>query len=229
MAPRPLSVAHVPHVFVPAPWDTPRFLLTEDTQHHLKDVLRLPPGAPVTYTDGRGTAGTGIYEGAWLVRGEEVVIPAPAPAVTIAVAPPHRPKRARLIVEKLGELGVDRLVWLEARHGGGRLPPTAKSAAWAVAALQQSRGDRLLEIDGPVPVSGPWDQQDLLYVADPSGTKGFPAGLPSQPGAVVLIGPEGGFASDEVPTSAVPISLGPRILRTETAAIVAAAMLVARR
>ena len=132
-----------------------------------------------------------------------------------------------LLDEHGGELGADRLVWLETDHGSGRIPRSDKADTWAVAALQQSQGDRLLEIAGPLPPSGPWADEAILYVADRAGlpvSEADPSG-----DAVILIGPEGGFSPNEVPEAAIPLSLGPRILRVETAAIVAAAALVRGR
>lgn len=219
----------MPHVLLEGPWEGPRVRLAEPTRHHLENVLRLRPGADLTYTDGRGTTGSGSLAGESVLRGGETTTPAPFPEVTIAVAPPQRAKRARFIVEKLGELGVDRLVWLHSDHGHGRPPHPAKSAAWAVAALEQSRGDRLLRIEGPTPPSRLWRSDVDLYVADPAAGRGVPTGRTPRASAVVMIGPEGGFAAAEIPAQVVPISLGTRILRTETAAIVAAALFVVGR
>jgi 16S rRNA (uracil1498-N3)-methyltransferase len=175
----------------------------------------------VTYTDGEGTRGSGIFLVGGIERGEEHSAPAPVHRVTIAVAAPHSADRARLIVEKLGELGADRLVWLESEHGSSHAPRPDKTRAWAVSALQQSRGDRLLEILGPLPISDPRLRGEAVYVADRSGRPVAGVGAPRD--IVVLVGPEGGFTPGEVPEEAIPVSLGSRILRTETAAIVAAA------
>ena len=214
---------HVPHVFVSGPWAAPKLSVQFETRHHLERVLRRRPGQPVTYTDGNGTVGSGSYEAGAVVRGDEEKSSAPLRKLTIAVATPHSTDRARLIVEKLGELGVDALVWLDTEHGSGRAPKPEKAAAWAVSALEQSHGDRLLHISGPRDPTGGWEETLELLVADPAGR---PIGdLADSMGATVavLVGPEGGFASREVPGTAIPVSLGPRILRVETAAIVAAA------
>ena len=63
-------------------------------------------------------------------------------------------------------------------------------------------------------------------VADPEGAP-LASGAPSP--ALVIIGPEGGFDADEIPSSAARVSLGDTILRAETATLVAATLLVARR
>ncbi len=210
-------MGHVPHVFVPPPWPDGDLPVGERTDHHLRKVLRRRPGDPVSYTDGAGAAGTGTLTGAGIGRGDETVAPRPAPAVTLAVAPPARAERARFVVEKAAELGIDRLVWLATTHSEGRAPAAAKAAAWAVGALEQSRGAFLMAVDGPEPASA---LPSPLWVADPSG--GAPPLLTAP--VAVLVGPEGGFAPGEVPGAALPISLGGRILRVETAALAAAVL-----
>ena len=69
-------------------------------------------------------------------------------------------------------------------------------------------------------------------VADPEGaplTSGAPSPAQTTSPALVIIGPEGGFDADEIPSSAARVSLGDTILRAETATLVAATLLVARR
>ncbi len=210
-------MAHVPHLYLPAPWDGAVVALTPDARHHLGRVLRRGEGAPVTYTDGAGVVGEGTLSGVGVVRGDERTVPAPPPLV-MAVAPPHSTDRARFVVEKLAELGVSRLVWLTTEHTQGRAP--AKALAWAVGALEQSRGAHLLGITGPVGWDGLGGD---VVVADPAGAPTPPpAGAP----LTVVIGPEGGFAPGEIPAGARNWSLGDRILRTDTAAIVAAARIL---
>jgi len=133
-----------------------------------------------------------------------------------------------MIVEKLAELGVDRLVWLETARGEGTPPRPDRAAAWARAALEQSKGTWLMEVEAGYRVDGPWPEAASVVVADRSGA---PMGsiLPSVPGfadqpIVGLIGPEGGFVSDEVPGGVMKLSLGDHVLRVETAAIALAVL-----
>ncbi len=209
---------HVPHLYLPAPWEGPELALPPPAAHHLRRVLRRGDGAAVTYTDGAGALGDGTLHGGSLRRGEERSVPLPSPAVTVAVAPPRSADRARLVVEKLAELGVDRLIWVRTEHGQARPPQPAKVRAWAVGALEQSRGAHLLAADeGAV---APGDLTGTLWVADPSGDPP-PAGAGP---VTVLVGPEGGLAPGEVPAHGRRIGLGSRVLRTETAAVAAAVL-----
>ncbi|GBE21350.1 MAG TPA: hypothetical protein ENH00_05220 [Actinobacteria bacterium] len=174
-------------------------------------------GQGVSYTDGRGRTGEGTLSNGTVHRGEEVSVARPVASITIAVAPPRSSGRTRFLVEKLGELGIERLVWLRTVHGNIPAPRADKVRTWARSALEQSRGAWLMEIqDGLVDVE---DLEGRLLVADLGGA---PISL-AQGDVTLLIGPEGGFAAGEVPGS--PVSLGSRILRVETAAVVGAALL----
>lgn len=203
----------VPHVYIPPPWEGAELALPEPTAHHLARVLRLRPGAAVSYTDGQGTTGTGTLGAGAVARGTEQAVARPAPGVTLAVAAPHRAERSRFVVEKAAELGVDRLVWLATARGS--LPPRPeRAAAWAIAALEQSRGAHLLDVGGPTPLG---DLDQPLWVADIGGGRPQSVAI----ALTVAVGPEGGWNDGEVGPDAVRISLGARVLRVETAAVAA--------
>jgi len=205
--------SHFPHLLAEEPWDGEALAVTRDQLHHLEKVLRVEPGQEVSYTNGRGTIGTGVYEAGRIIRDREATVPRPSP-LTMAVAPPASRDRCRFLVEKLGELGVARLVWLSTRNGEGRIPHLGKTTAWAVSALEQSRGGWLMEVGTDLVA---WDDLDRpLVVAVPGGgTEVFEV-------RTVAIGPEGGLDPAEIPADAASIDLGLTILRVETAAVVAA-------
>lgn len=215
--PRLDSMKHIPHVVVGAPWPDDEIGLSPVQWRHLTKVLRKHRGDTVTYTDGLGTRGLGTLSGQAVVRGEEVETPRPSD-LTVAVAPPANKDRQRFLVEKLAELGVARLVWLETSHGKDRVASSGKVFGWVLAALEQSQGAWLMEVS-----------QELVGIADLEGAVVVchPGGA-SDPGSpdVVVVGPEGGFAEDEIPEGSVTWDLGPTILRVETAAIVATARIL---
>ncbi len=214
---------HIPHVYVPQPWDPEVIPLIGQQVRHLERVLRLEEGASLSYTDGVGRVGEGALGAGSIVRGTEVDVPAPAPEVSVAVAPPRKQERVRFLVEKLAELGVDRLVWLATRLGEGRAPRAEKADAWARSALEQSRGAWLLRISGPIsPAALPGTP--TLWVAERE-TEMPPSVVE---GGILVIGPEAGFAEGEIPASANRIGLGRRILRVETAAVVGATVMLER-
>lgn len=208
---------HVPHLVVGAPWPEGPLPVSIVQWRHLNKVLRLDRGDRVTYTDGLGTVGEGQLGGQTIERGEEFTLTRDR-EVTVAVAPPTNKERQRFLVEKLAELGVAQLIWLRTRHGKGRVAAPQKVFSWILAATEQSRGAWLMEA-----TAGLVDWADLegdLIVCDPAG----PAATPH--GDTVIIGPEGGWADDEIPSGMVSWSLGSTILRTETAAVVAAARML---
>lgn len=214
-------MGHTPHLFLQQPWAPTAVPIPATAAHHLTRVLRLDPGAAVTYTDGAGHLGHGRLLDGNVVRGDEQSVPPPPVAITIAVAPPHDKDRLRFMVEKLAELEVRRLVFLKTRFGAGRLPDLFKSTAWVVGALEQSRGNWLMD------VAPGWTEVDdlaapLLLFADQGGPA-FPGPAPSA--VTVAIGPEGGWGPGEVPEGAARLGFGRTVLRVETAAIVAAGLL----
>jgi 16S rRNA (uracil1498-N3)-methyltransferase len=135
--------------------------------------------------------------------------------LVVVVAPPDNRDRARFLVEKLSELGVAELMFLETRYGQGRSLGEVKVRSWAASGLEQSRGAWLTRTAGGLvtfsSISRPF------AVCDRGGTREVPRAR------TVVIGPEGGWAPDEVPDHAERFDLGDTVLRVETAAIVAAA------
>lgn len=216
-------MGHIPHLFLSDPWHGDTITPPADTVAHLERVLRTGDGEPVSYTDGRGTIGTGVWRASEVERGSERRVDPPSIDLTLAVAAPKSVGRLRFIVEKLGELGVRRLCWLDTRFGSARPRNPGKARSWAIAALEQSRGAHLLELGGSLGL----EQLDRpLFVTRPGATPLAETELPRSP--TVAVGPEGGFAPDELPEDATPLGLGPRVLRTETAAIAVASIVLAR-
>jgi 16S rRNA (uracil1498-N3)-methyltransferase len=214
---------HVPHLYLPPAWVGDEIPLSDEQTHHLHRVLRLGGGATISYTDGVGTKGEGMLHKGSVVRGTESHVARPGPEVSVAVAAPHQPQRVRFLVEKLAELGIDRLIWLNTRLREGRPPRIEKATAWARAALEQSRGVWLLEFGGPM-VLDELPDSPTLWVAE---RERFPPPTVVD-GGILVIGPEAGFAEGEVPASANRIGLGKRVLRVETAAVVGATVLLDR-
>jgi 16S rRNA (uracil1498-N3)-methyltransferase len=195
-------------------------VLSADESRHALRALRLGAGDRVTVFDGRETWTGEIEstEGAVTVRLlEKLAVPA-LPRVVVAAAVP---KGARLdwMIEKLAELGVAEYVPVRfarsvVEPGEGKLRRLEKIA---VAAAKQS-GAPVMKIAEETPV-------DLLpsdaLLAAPGAADAVPAGA-----GCVVIGPEGGLTPDEEARFTRRCTLGPTILRIETAAVVAAARLL---
>jgi 16S rRNA (uracil1498-N3)-methyltransferase len=196
-------------------------MLNDEDDHHLRRVLRIGGDDEVSLSDGRGRWAPGrlTAHGAEVVdaiRSEQ----APLRPLTILSAIP-KGDRPEWIVQKLTELGVDRIGFVHCersvvRWDGpradrqmDRLRRVSREAA------MQSRRVWLPEVLDVVALSS----LDLsgAVLADPSGPR------PLDDDRTVVIGPEGGFSAAELSAGAEPVSLGPLVLRVETACLVAAA------
>ncbi len=210
-------MGHVPHLLVPGPWTGDRLEVSGEQRRHLEKVLRVGDGEPVSYTDGEGLAGDGQLLSGQVVRGQEILVPAPSDLIVVA-APPDNRDRARFLVEKLAEMGVAELLFLDTRHGHGRPPNARKLRSWSVSGLEQSRGAWLMKTSDTLVALA--DLERPFVVCDRGGAREAPLAR------TVVIGPEGGWASGEIPEDAIRWDLGDTVLRVETAALVAAARLL---
>ncbi len=224
--------------YLPERLDRPEVTLSSSEAHHLAHVLRLGVGATVTLFDGRGTSAEAEV---LLVTKRDVTLgtrsfevePEPRRHVTLAVAPP-KGDRFRWLVEKATELGVDRLVPLLTKRTvvDPRDSKLDKLRQTIIGACKQCGRNRLMELTEPVRYDALLDavpetaQRVLLF--HPTGRTIHDAiTSPELASLTLLIGPEGGFTDEEVARAeeggADIIAFGRTILRTETAAIAAAA------
>jgi len=140
-----------------------------------------------------------------------------------------------LVVEKATELGVRRLAPVLTRHAVSRTGHGERWRRIAVAAAKQSGRTRVPDVDDPVPLAellaAPWP--GLRLVPWEGDVEDRVSALPDRAaGVVAVVGPEGGLAEDEMALARahgfVPLTLGPRRLRAETAAIVISALCQSR-
>jgi 16S rRNA (uracil1498-N3)-methyltransferase len=227
-----------------------QLMLPEGPSRHIGRVLRLQTGAALTLFDGRG----GEFEATIMAvekRGVRVQIGAhyaiereASVAVTLLQCV-IRAERMDFIVQKAAELGVAAIVPVQSRHGVVRLDESAmerRQRHWqavAIAACEQCGRNRIPELHAPVSFeeacAGSAGAQARVLL-DPAGSRSLAQALES-PAAKpmisvsVLIGPEGGFGEDEMALARDQgfqiVSLGPRVLRAETAPIAALAVIQA--
>ena len=229
----------LPRLFVREPLSEGESIALEAQQaNYLGNVLRMGAGAELRVFDGRS--------GEWLARiveaGKKRMILAverrtreleSIPDVWLAFAPVKR-AQTDWLVEKATELGAARLIPVVTQRVIAERVRLDRLGAIAIEAAEQCGRTRLPEIAEPIDLKSLLEQRDAgraLYFADESG--GERAADAFRPGpALILIGPEGGFADEEraiirAAANAVPISLGPRIVRAETAALAALAAYMA--
>jgi len=219
-------------------------LLGREAANYLRNVLRLAAGAEVLVFNGR--------DGEWRARIEpaarretrlrlsEQTRPQTAPGELHYAFAPLKHARLDFMVQKAVEMGVGRLTPLITRHTQVTRVNVERMRANAVEAAEQCGIISLPAIEDPVNFSQ-WlagvDAGRLLVFCDEDANAPDPlAALARAPAAktTLLVGPEGGFAEDErrallARPLLVRLSLGPRILRADTAAVAALALVQATR
>lgn len=217
--------------------------LPEHVAHHLQ-VLRLAPGAQLTLFNGEGGEATAVLTALDRRRATaEVKLFSPREAelpyaLMLAQALPEGAKMD-WIIEKSVELGAAAIQPLAARRSVVRLSAERaekKAAHWRgiiVSACEQCGRNRLPHLAEPADFSSWIAQRDLHHriLLTPRATQSLSDWArhhPPQP-VTLVIGPEGGFSDDEEAAAqqhgALPLSMGPRVLRTETAGLAAMAAL----
>ncbi len=233
----------LPRFHVPAAAPGARVELPEHTAHHAREVLRLRAGAEVQVFDGSGAEFLAVLEevsrrGVFArLGGRTTARPEPPLRLVLAVSP-LKGDRMELVVQKATELGVSE-IWPVV---------TFRTDAAARPALAGSRGERWDRVASGaaeqcgravVPrvaptttlgglVARPFDGTRIALLETqghpPLASHAAPEGL----ALLLLVGPAGGFESAEMDllraAAFQPASLGPRILRAETAAVAAVAI-----
>lgn len=223
---RALLQADGPHVVVD---DLDRLELADADHHHLTRALRLRAGDLLTATNGRGSwrqcALGGGDSPLMDARGDihTEAPPTPPIAVGFALVKGHKPE---LVVQKLTEIGVDTIQPFVAARSIVRWDETKRDAALvrltrvAREAMMQSRSVWAPSIE-PI-----LDFADMARRPQPTLVRAdFGGDQPQLDGAMVIVGPEGGWSSAECERVPQAVTLGDKVLRAETAAIVIGAHL----
>ena len=225
-------------------------VMSKQQAHQIRDVLRLKAGQHIVVLDNHGAE----FEAALTkvsrdqVRGRVVekrrAVGEPDVKITLYQSLLARDK-FELVLQKCTEVGVARFVPMITQRSLVRECGSItgkKLGRWRciiTEAAEQSHRGRILELESPVNLEQGLDKlkdADLAVIASPEAEAvGLGSCLRGQvddkPATVALfIGPEGGFTDSEIQrahtSGAVPFSLGQRILRTETAAVVASSLIL---
>jgi 16S rRNA (uracil1498-N3)-methyltransferase len=225
-------------IFVdPAALAAGELVVRGDEHHYLARVRRARPGDLVELVDGAGRrAAAAIVR---IADGETTVHAGPPERITAqppfvrALVPLIKGDRMDACIEKLVEVGVDAIVVWPAARSVARLDDTrrdariAKYRAIAQAAARQSGRADIPEIASAeglaAALAGLPDGRRL--VLDPTSDAVLDTGGAAD--VTVVSGPEGGLAPDELDRLAgfTPLGLGPRVLRAETAPMIAVALI----
>ena len=220
------------------------FTLGPDQSHYLQKVMRRGVGDRVVLFNGRDgefwAQLTDMRRGAVsLSLGEKIRAQSPEPDLWLVFAP-IRSAAVEFITAKATELGVSRIVPVMTARTNAEQVNTRRLRANAIEAAELSERLTVPEIDVPVQFTAlleRWPTKRRLLVCDETGT-GRPVAdvageLAENPRPIaVMTGPEGGFAPDELDQLrdlpfVMPVGLGPRVLRADTAALAALAVVQA--
>ncbi|WP_420606180.1 16S rRNA (uracil(1498)-N(3))-methyltransferase [Novosphingopyxis sp.] len=232
-----------PRLFVDEPLaEGAEIALDGPPAHYLLKVMRLAEGAPLTLFDDR----SGDYAATVVaadkrrltVRAERLLRPRDeVPDLWLCAAPIKR-QRFDWVAEKASELGVRRFVPVATARAVVDKIKEGRLRAHMIEAAEQCERNALPELADLTPFAAllaDWPGDRQLFFCDERGGGGFRGALRAHDGpAAVLIGPEGGFTDEENAAiralpQAVPVSLGPRILRADTAAVAAVSLWMAGR
>jgi 16S rRNA (uracil1498-N3)-methyltransferase len=209
--------------------------LNRDQAHYLFNVMRLGPGGEVALFNGVDGEWRAVVTEAGKRGGavacQEQTAPLRLPPELWLIFAPIKKARTDFIVEKAAEMGAARILPVLTDFTNSERIRRDKLQAHAVEAAEQCGGTFVPEVAEAAPLTrilAEWEPARRILWAD-EGRAGPHAALPpaAAPGPwAILIGPEGGFSDAErarlvALPFVTPISLGPRILRADTAAVAA--------
>jgi 16S rRNA (uracil1498-N3)-methyltransferase len=240
------SFMRLTRIYTPGPFATDvQIALAPAGAYHIARVLRLRAGAPLIVFDGNG----GEYRAEVIAaQGDDVTVKvgeyihgtAESPLKITLTQGVSRSDRMDWALQKATELGVKTIAPVLTARSVVRLDDkqsAKKQEHWrniVIGACEQSGRNRVPEVLAPVTLRTHFSKgvkEGLRLVLSPNAPASL-AGLTSMPSKVeLLIGPEGGLDDDELNQAEavgyMPVKLGPRVLRTETAAVTALSVLQA--
>jgi len=229
----------IPRLYVPIPLHSgARVTLDQNAANHAVRVLRLAVGAPLTLFNGQGGEYAGLIDSmdrhaVTIAVGEFYDGGRESPLDITLVQGVSRGERMDYTLQKAVELGVTRIVPVLSERSvvklaGERLQRRVHHWQGVVtSACEQCGRDRVPQVGGIVTLNR-WlstTAEGLKLVLQHNAEHGLSAIDPTPSPITLLIGPEGGLSDaeiqDAVAAGFTPLRLGPRVLRTETAAVVA--------
>ena len=215
--------------------------LSDDQAHHLINVMRAKVGDAVELFDGRGTTHIAVIDSVskkslTLSITDTSNAPDPSRPLTIAAALP-KGDRQKFMIEKMVELGVTEFVPLITQRGvaAANEKSMQRIEKQIVEATKQCRRDYLMRLSPATEVdelSQRFAARTICLIADPYAETSLVEQIAGDQPVIVAVGPEGGFTDGETDTLRSSgwstVSFAPHILRVETAAIAAAAILHSR-
>ncbi len=216
-------------------------LAIEETRH-LRDVLRMKPGEEAQVFDGEGREFLATVTNIGKKETQLQIIksldpPAPESSLDLRIAATaYKNDKFDLVIQKAVELGVARVTPMVSFRSEVNLQATRKrTERWrkiALEATKQCERSKVMTIDEPIGfdefVTSVSVDSGLLLMFSEKGGKAIPE-KPVEKNITALVGPKGGWEDSEIQLAEergfIPVKLGTRIMRAETAAITFAALL----
>jgi len=225
-------------LFIVSDFNDKTIVLEGEESRHCFKVLRKKNGDLIRLTDGAGTYGVGRIinidkHRCQLETIEKQFIEQDPFHVHIAIAPVKNQDRMEWFVEKATEIGIHEISFISCDYSERKTLNTQRLIKKAISAIKQSGRYYLPKINNPDTFNN-WignNKADEMFAAHPDEQNNLLLNQAAIPGNsyILLIGPEGGFSSEEIHTMKQKgyrfISLGRNVLRTETAGIVGCQML----
>lgn len=212
--------------------------LPEEEARHCVRVLRLKEGDRIEAVDGCG----GLYlceitsanakRCTVSVVERRTLAPHWGCRITLAIAPTKNIDRIEWLVEKITEMGVDRIVPLQCRYSERKVLKTDRLKKILVSAMKQSLKATMPRLDELTPISdfiaaAPTGQKFIAYCDPTIPRKELVKECVAAKDVTIMVGPEGDFSQDEIKAALdagfVPVTMGGSRLRTETAGLFAVA------
>jgi 16S rRNA (uracil1498-N3)-methyltransferase len=209
----------------------------EESQHCLK-VLRHKKGDQVYFTNGMGErflcSIVGDQPGAAQLEVLSVESFSRPYRIHIAIAPTKQPDRIEWFLEKVCELGVDEITFVECEHSVRTKLKLERAEKITISALKQSKNFIKAKLNGLVKLGKLLEtaqdgRQNFVTIANQPIENYLIAKVKKHSSYLILIGPEGDFSATEIDQAIskgfLPVSLGESVLRTETAGLVSCHLL----
>ncbi len=214
--------------------------LTPEESHHAIHVLRMRIGDAIEVTDGLGTlASATLTTTESRNAGFRVLTsrrtPKREPSIHLAIAPTKNIDRMEWLVEKCTEIGVDKITFVRCRTSERPSIPLERLQKLALSAMKQSRQSWFPKLVDMTPfkdfVAHVAEPLRFIAYVDETNPHHLSTLLKPKGDRVLLIGPEGDFANDELDQALghgfKKVSLGPNRLRTETAGLYSVVLMAA--
>ena len=207
--------------------------LSEEESKHCFRVLKHQKGDEIRIFDGNGGKHRAILR--WVSKTscefeiiESKFTPMKSFNIHLAIAPTKNADRMEWLIEKLSEIGVDQISFIQTKHSERKKLRLARLEKKAISAMKQSGNPFLIQVSEPVSMTdfiiGCSSEIKLIAHVDDAHEYVSNQVSPNK-SVTILIGPEGDFSLDEVEKATAngfrTISLGSNTLRTETAGFVA--------